>query len=504
MVRSALTFAFGLGLAGCVAAAPDSAGPHPHSSPSGKADVAVDNKYLWPGGDVHLVLDVEGVSEATRLEWRARLRTARHELARHTPVRLHIHSDVGSAPPESRVLVAKDYGGGSAPLGTQGGVPNVAAESDPISLRHEIGHLLGLLHTHQRVDRENHIVVHERWVHRELKDDVAIEHGRRIIGPYDEKSVMHYGSFSGAIRNEQGEVCALLTPAGFGGEPRECVTSSELGEHRIEAQWREFTDWNYTVISALYCEPRFCGEQCAPAARCNSSTVQEHLKRLHAWEASEREIELRKRYHEATYPLRDCAGSRQEIVAALRTGDAPRRSPLGCAFDLREADLSDADLSGMDLHQTRAVKANLHGANLSEANLELVQLKYADVTDATLDRAELHSASLFAADFARARIQGASLRNANAGQANLEQTNLREADLDHASLAYADLSGANLDSAVLRDADLEGADLTGANLTGANLQGADLSGATIEDARLCNAQHVDLQGAAGVPAPCDG
>jgi hypothetical protein len=64
------------------------------------------------------------------------------------------------------------------------------------SALHEIGHALGLLHEHQRADRDDHVVINEENVRDQQLLDTNfqkfVEHVSDFGLPYDYGSIMHY------------------------------------------------------------------------------------------------------------------------------------------------------------------------------------------------------------------------------------------------------------------------------------------------------------------------
>ncbi len=72
----------------------------------------------------------------------------------------------------------------------------------PRTVQHEIGHVLGLMHEHQRSDRDDYLVFNPQFVESDGSDDPTRPF--RVIGsskdhtPYDFGSVMHYFETSGS------------------------------------------------------------------------------------------------------------------------------------------------------------------------------------------------------------------------------------------------------------------------------------------------------------------
>ncbi len=133
---------------------------------------------------------------------------------------------------------------------------------------HEIGHALGLLHEHQRPDRDRHIDVPENIPQRRQNDFRVREDGQRV-NYYDIESVMHYmksqggvnishkedpdRQFEGQIRGtlSLGDVAAImfLYPIPQRRSSRTRTSGSRVwrpvgiyGEGRIPGPYREQTD----------------------------------------------------------------------------------------------------------------------------------------------------------------------------------------------------------------------------------------------------------------------
>lgn len=79
-------------------------------------------------------------------------------------------------------------------VGRQGGeqTVNIKNWDDVTAIAHEIGHLFGLHHEHQRPDRDDHIVVNDDIVVEKYKQWFIKKPNLRGLGKYDLGSIMHY------------------------------------------------------------------------------------------------------------------------------------------------------------------------------------------------------------------------------------------------------------------------------------------------------------------------
>ncbi len=67
---------------------------------------------------------------------------------------------------------------------------------------HELGHLLGFTHEHQRPDRDGYITVRWNWIRPEAAGQYSLVENSLYEAesyPYDYRSVMHYSTSSGAV-----------------------------------------------------------------------------------------------------------------------------------------------------------------------------------------------------------------------------------------------------------------------------------------------------------------
>jgi hypothetical protein len=72
----------------------------------------------------------------------------------------------------------------------------LSPSADRGTVLHEIGHALGLLHEHQRPDRDQFITIHRDRVDPSTVGNTDVIDGHFTFGPYDMTSVMHYSSYT--------------------------------------------------------------------------------------------------------------------------------------------------------------------------------------------------------------------------------------------------------------------------------------------------------------------
>jgi hypothetical protein len=250
---------------------------------SGKSDAVVDASARWPDGDIYVVI----ASEADD-SFRKTLEDLARELEANTPVRVWFVEHGSETPNFQWVSYYQnpETAGGQAVAGTVFNLFRHAAQTSIWALPHEFGHTIGMFHTQQRVDRDDHIVYHRKYVPLSTHFSAFARQGS-VIGPYDLKSVMHYGSFDFSHLNPQ--YCATMSlrdPSSTSPpDPDECLTGSTIENRRIYERLT-YSQWDYAVIAAMYCERDYCRWNCASEARCQAPTVKAHLARLNQWRQS--------------------------------------------------------------------------------------------------------------------------------------------------------------------------------------------------------------------------
>lgn len=103
---------------------------------------------------------------------------------------------------ESNYLKIVNGSGNYATLGMVGGEQTLHMkdwDNGKFLLIHELGHTLGMLHEHQRPDRDNYIKVHYQNMLPASYFNFDILPGTEVVGPYDFHSIMHYGSKNESI-----------------------------------------------------------------------------------------------------------------------------------------------------------------------------------------------------------------------------------------------------------------------------------------------------------------
>lgn len=299
-----------------------------------RSDSAIKAEWIWPQGDFNAVLGLEisdeildsvsayntvnrninrdwyhfwNVSDAGPTEIEKSLLEAQKELEENTPIRFKFFKtpeEVGNRryydfistesfmnipmPPK----VKAEYNG---TLGFTTGLATYAPHlyvgpeglffrndgplilaTQPSIFKHELGHGLGLNHTQNRIDRDEHINVHSAFIHEDAQDQFVKQSSdlTNDIGPYDVKSVMHYSSLQGRKYAE----CGTMT---LKGAPTNC--GPEAVGHFLSNS-KSYSAWNFVTLSAMYCEPQFCGDNCASAERCAEPKVAKNLMRFRRWE----------------------------------------------------------------------------------------------------------------------------------------------------------------------------------------------------------------------------
>src|SRR6185436_2756437 len=97
---------------------------------------------------------------------------------------------------QANYVVVQNYAlpGGLADLGMIGGQQNLRIGTwDRLTLDHEIGHTLGLVHEFQRSDRDTFVTIFTNNVRPGFEYNFVLLPSSVNRGPYDFLSVMHYG-----------------------------------------------------------------------------------------------------------------------------------------------------------------------------------------------------------------------------------------------------------------------------------------------------------------------
>ena len=76
-------------------------------------------------------------------------------------------------------------------------------QCDDQAIYHEVFHVLGMLHEHQRPDRDKHVTVHFKNIPFSLDPQFRVLNKVKTLDlPYDVKSIMHYKTTQGSPWNE--------------------------------------------------------------------------------------------------------------------------------------------------------------------------------------------------------------------------------------------------------------------------------------------------------------
>jgi hypothetical protein len=136
----------------------------------------------WPGGVVYYNFD-EYVTVSMRNAWRS----AAAEWSAVAPVTFVEGFGTGNY-----IEVISSYGNSSY-VGMRGGMQEmyINAWNSKFIIAHEIGHALGLIHEHQRSDRDEYVSIIWNNIIPEQQHNFSMNWGFQS-GPYDFESVMHY------------------------------------------------------------------------------------------------------------------------------------------------------------------------------------------------------------------------------------------------------------------------------------------------------------------------
>lgn len=251
-----------------------------------REDVITSAIGLWPKGDVYLLVPWGFERTAVGLK----LVEAKTQLAQHSPIRIEFIYDAHMAP-EGKYTTFKalpEGSGGDSDVGTT--LTRGEAQASPSSAKHELGHVLGLFHTQQRPDRDQHITIHYDHIKPAQRHNFGPHTIQKTLGPYDANSIMHYSSFASSYNG-----CATMTlkdhanPANPVNTPGTCVYANATDpQQRLNPALRinrstEYSEWNLLNFAVMYCEPTFCGTNCASAERCAAPMVKYHRAQYASW-----------------------------------------------------------------------------------------------------------------------------------------------------------------------------------------------------------------------------
>ena len=156
------------------------------------AIVIKDEQKVWPGGVIPFVID-ESLSKAALRN----LYFALMHFKRWTKLTFIEVTDQNKDHYPDYIRF-KDNTGCSSYVGRQGGEQpvNLSSACGYAASIHELGHALGFTHEHNRADRDQYIRIN----YENIMDGKAYNYNQspnsyRDFGPYDFKSIMHYGAY---------------------------------------------------------------------------------------------------------------------------------------------------------------------------------------------------------------------------------------------------------------------------------------------------------------------
>jgi hypothetical protein len=138
------------------------------------------------------------------------------------------------------------------------------------TISHELGHALGLLHEHQRPDRDTYLFVDTANIHAEVLGNFTKLALTEPLGDYDFLSVMHYQAGAGAIDTNKPTMIPRAGYSSFAGTMGTATAPSRLDG---EALGRLYDNYfrNYTSAAA------------SPTTRFDRADFLDAMERLHAF-----------------------------------------------------------------------------------------------------------------------------------------------------------------------------------------------------------------------------
>lgn len=159
------------------------------------------DKWRWPRGIIPYTVDPRLADDV-----KTRIANAVQHWAAHTSIRFVPRTDANAGLFPDYVTFQPGDASNSK-IGRVGGQQfiNLATDDDGNrTIRHEMGHAVGMIHTHTRPDRDSFVTI----MFDNIKDDpydrsqfaiLAFANGNVEITPYDYGSLLHYGAYSRSI-----------------------------------------------------------------------------------------------------------------------------------------------------------------------------------------------------------------------------------------------------------------------------------------------------------------
>eukprot|EP01012_Entosiphon_sulcatum_P047742 TRINITY_DN651_c0_g1_i2.p1 TRINITY_DN651_c0_g1~~TRINITY_DN651_c0_g1_i2.p1 ORF type:complete len:1343 (+),score=160.31 TRINITY_DN651_c0_g1_i2:89-4117(+) len=157
----------------------------------------------WPNPDTSTPVPYDASNFASNVDFSNMIHEAIAEIQNKTCIRF-----VQRTAQPNYIKFVSTSAGCFAPVGWNTGASNIniqAGQCDRGAIVHEICHTLGIMHTMQRPDRDNNILIDWANLDPALADQYQIENDISMylpVGPYDHGSIMHYGYDVAAVNGQ--------------------------------------------------------------------------------------------------------------------------------------------------------------------------------------------------------------------------------------------------------------------------------------------------------------
>ncbi|XP_068115999.1 astacin-like metalloendopeptidase [Hyperolius riggenbachi] len=164
----------------------------------------------WPKSRTGIVYIPYKISGSFSLEHAAIMKTAMEEFATMTCVQFIPQTT------ETNCVSIQPLTGCWSYIGKVGGVQTLSLQPGACTsyavIQHELNHVVGMVHEHSRMDRDNYIIVRRQYISPEHLGSFDTVNTTSFGMPYDYNSVMHYGNYAFSNTSRQPSMVARMDP----------------------------------------------------------------------------------------------------------------------------------------------------------------------------------------------------------------------------------------------------------------------------------------------------